>query len=206
VCNFNGKEWEPPRNLGSSINTSVDEIGFSTHPGGQVALFTRRSLSEGIAIRTSLNKTALQQAGNEESAALEISLILQNLADPHANPISKATPPPEPEPARLPDTIAEMPIEDSQEVLPDPEKLVFRVQIVSSDEANSTPSVLIDGTQHNTFEYHYKGAYRITVGEFETVQAANSFRLRCKSAGFNQAFVAAFRGEKRETDPSVFKK
>jgi hypothetical protein len=195
VCKFNGQEWERPQNLGSSFNTTMDEIGFSIHPSDQVALFTRRSSREGIAIKTSLKKSSL-----------ELSLILQSLADPPAEPVSKTTLPPEPEPADLPETMNEQPVTDQQYVLPDPDKLVFRVQIVSSEKANSTPSVLIDGTQHSTFEYYYKGAYRITVGEFETVQAANSFRLQCKNAGFNQAFVAAFRGVERETDPSVFKK
>jgi hypothetical protein len=65
--------------------------------------------------------------------------------------------------------------------------------------------VVIEGSPYDTYEYYYKGAYRITVGEFETLQAANNFRLQCRRAGFNQAFVAVFRGEKRETDPSVFK-
>lgn len=206
VCSFNGTQWERPRNLGSSINTSLDEIGFSIHHRGQVALFSRRSLSEGMALRTVLNETAHQQAGTEKSAARDISLILQNLADPHTNPISKVTPPPEPEPAIKPETKPEKPMTVSPDVPPDPEKVVFRVQIVSSKDANSTPSVLIEGTSYNTFEYYYKGAFRITVGEFETVQDANSFRLQCRRAGFNQAFVAAFRGEKRETDPSVFNK
>lgn len=89
---------------------------------------------------------------------------------------------------------------------PEPDKVIFRVQILSSSKANSNPSVTIAGARYSTFEYFYKGAYRVTVGEFTTVQDASSFRTKCKTAGYNQAFVAAFRNNERELDPSVFKR
>jgi hypothetical protein len=88
---------------------------------------------------------------------------------------------------------------------PDPNRLNFRVQILSSTKPNTRPEVTVDGKKYATFEYFHKGAYRITVGDFPTVNQANAFRAKCKSAGFNQSFVAAFRGEVRETDPSVFR-
>ncbi|MGW8314339.1 MAG: hypothetical protein ACWGNV_01975 [Bacteroidales bacterium] len=87
----------------------------------------------------------------------------------------------------------------------DPDRLNFRVQILSSTKAGTQPEVTVDGTTYPTFEYYWKGAYRITVGEFQTVDEANDFRAKCKSSGFDQSFVAAFRGEERETDPSVFR-
>lgn len=205
VCRFNGVDWEQAQNLGPFINTSADEIGFSIHRAGQMALFTRKTLSEGMALRISMNETAMQQAGIAESAARNIPLILQKLADPAVESITQVMPTPEVDEAVQADTLSES-IVAVQDEAPDPQNLVFRVQILSKVKANSTPSVLIEGERHSTFEYYYMGAYRITVGEFETVQAANSFRIQCRDAGFDQAFVAAFRGEKRETDPSVFKK
>ncbi len=114
---------------------------------------------------------------------------------------------PDPEPVivvQTTDPVVEA--EAEPESLPDPNRVVFRVQILSRSKANSNPSVTIAGTRYQTFEYFYKGAYRITVGEFNTVQEASAFRTKCRSSGFNQAFVAAFRGSERETDPSVFKR
>ena len=96
--------------------------------------------------------------------------------------------------------------EQVQEPVPGPDQVVFRVQILSTSSANTRPTVTISGSTYNTWEYYYKGAYRITVGEFMSLQEALSFRSECRNAGFNQAFVAAFRGNERETDPSVFKK
>lgn len=205
VCSFNGVDWEPPRNLGSSINTSQDEIGLSIHHSGQEALYTQKSLSEGRGLRVTLKETSLQQAGIEESADRDLSLILQKLADPPVAASTQDMSSPEPEPEVLADTLIEKPELRIEDEAPDPQRLVFRVQILSKVKANSTPSVNIEGHSYSTFEYYYKGAYRIAVGEFETVQEANKFRILCRGAGFDQAFVAAFRGEKRETDPSVFK-
>lgn len=110
--------------------------------------------------------------------------------------------------ATLVPVIAEVPEQAVPEPEPrqDPDRLVFRVQIISAPKANTRPSVTIDGSSHETWEYFYKGAYRITVGEYETVQEALAFRTKCKNSGYNQAFVAAFRGNERETDPSVFKR
>ena len=102
--------------------------------------------------------------------------------------------------------VSEPVVEAEPESEPDPNRVVFRVQILSRSKANSNPSVTIAGTRYQTFEYFYKGAYRVTVGEFETVQEASTFRTKCKNSGFDQAFVAAFRGSERETDPSVFRK
>jgi len=212
VSPFNGQDWDPPRDLGSFINTPLDEIGFSIHPNGQVALFTRKSLSEGRAIRIRKIQTAMEHLGMEESTALEISPILQNLSRPpdkqvseeRSEAVSQALVQVE-TPEQI-DTLVEEPEHIGQEPeREDPQKLNFRVQILSSTNANTTPSVVIEGTPYQTYEYFYKGAYRITVGQFESVQDANNFRLQCRRAGFNQAFVAAFRGGKRETDPSVFK-
>ena len=105
-----------------------------------------------------------------------------------------------------PEEETEIPEEEPQEVAPDPNRLVFRVQFLSRTSANSMPEITLDGRSYQTFEYYYKGAWRITVGEFETVQEALSLRTICKSAGYSQAFVAAFRGNERELDPAVFRR
>jgi hypothetical protein len=89
---------------------------------------------------------------------------------------------------------------------PDPNRLLFRVQILSNAKAGSKTSVVIAGISYSTWEYYYKGAYRITVGTFDTVQEASEFNKKCRSSGFEQSFVAAFRGKERETDPAVFRR
>ena len=84
------------------------------------------------------------------------------------------------------------------------DRIIFRVQIISTLYENSVPTVLIEGKSYKTYEYYYLGSYRITVGEFESLKEASAFRIKCLDSGFIQAFVAAFRNGKRVTDPSVF--
>lgn len=122
-------------------------------------------------------------------------------------PVVVQEPEPEPEPVPIVSEAKPEPeSEPEQGDITDPNQVIFRVQILSKSKANSQPSVTIAGSTEGTWEYFYKGAYRICVGEFSRLQDALTLRTKCKSSGYNQAFVAAFRGNERETDPSVFKK
>jgi len=207
ICPYTGTEWGSPQNLGEVINGPQNELGFSVHPLKQVALFSRTwpSESRGMSIMLSLNEDALDAAGIEEASDRDIAIIMQGMADtssqgpprPQAEPEKVA----EPEPTMEPETKTEAePITNSNQG-----PVVFRVQIISSLYENSFPSVLIEGKSYATYEYYYMGSYRITVGKFDSLNEAKAFRLQCLNSGFKQAFVAAFRGDQRETDPSVFK-
>lgn len=222
VCYFNGTGWERPQNLSNYVNTEEDELGFSIHPNKQLAILTRvmKESSDAEVLMVKLNEKVLLASDEGSSRPKDISLLLKDLiwsgyADgnytPSAliegNPLVISAPligdkEEESKPAPPVETIAAVPHESK----PDPNIVTFRVQILSSTKANSRSEVSIEGKPQRTFEYYYKGAYRITVGEFVDLDEANAFRTKCKNSGFNQAWVAAFRGNKRETDPSVFRK
>jgi len=136
-------------------------------------------------------------------AAEEPEPELQAAEEPGPELQAAEEPGPEQEPE--PPAIEPEATPDTRPVTLDPDQVIFRVQILSSSRPNSQSSVTIDGRQYDTFEYYYKGAYRITVGSFATVQEALELRSRCREAGYNQAFVAAFRGNERELDPAVFR-
>ena len=171
-------------------------MGFSIHPMKQMALFSRSQPAEskGIAFKINLH---------EEFSSRDISLVMQEMANPVSQMVApvpekpQSTPEPEskPEPEPAPE----------RKVNQGTDEVIFRVQIISSLYENSFPTVLIEGSSYNTHEYFYMGSFRITVGKFTSLEEANAFRLKCLNSGFKQAFVAAFRGGKRETDPSVFK-
>jgi len=197
ICPYNGTGWGFPQNLGEAINGPQNELGFSVHPRKQVALFSRTwpSESKGMAIMVSLNEEALDAAVIDDASAMDIALAMQGMADP----ASQASPRPQTEPETISETITEPTLLNKQE------PVVFRIQIISSLYENSFPTILIDGKSYPTYEYFYLGSYRITVGKFDTLKEANAFRLQCLNSGFKQAFVAAFRGGQRETNPSVYK-
>ena len=57
--------------------------------------------------------------------------------------------------------------------------------------------VTIEGNRYNTFGYFYGGAYRTTVGEFNTLAEARTLQNVMRKLGYNQAFVVAFRNGER---------
>ena len=230
VCYFNGTGWERPQNLSKFVNTEQDEIGFSIHPNKQLAILTRVKSSDAKVLMIKTNEEILLASTEEPSRPKDVSLLLKDLilsgyADGNYTPSAliegnpmvisapligekeakaetKASPPIE----TVAVVVPKKEVENQPGPEPDPNRVTFRVQILSNTKANSKPEVSIEGNPHPTFEYYYKGAYRITVGEFADLNDANAFRTKCKNSGFDQAWVAAFRGNKRETDPSVFRK
>jgi hypothetical protein len=97
-------------------------------------------------------------------------------------------------------TVEEKTVEEESEVV------VFRVQITSTTKPSTQRTVSIEGKPYEVFEYFYVGAYRQCIGNFLELDAANAFRSRCRTAGYSQAFVAAFINNERVTDPAVFRR
>ncbi len=93
-----------------------------------------------------------------------------------------------------------------EKVEPDANAPVFRIQITSTRNSAAGKKVTVAGKTYTVFEYFYKGAYRQTVGAFRDLDEAKSFQSQCRSAGYSQAFVAAFINDERVTDPAVFRR
>jgi hypothetical protein len=85
------------------------------------------------------------------------------------------------------------------------DEVVYRIQIVTNSKPKGSYEIIIAGKTYKTFEYQYAGAYRSTVGEFNTLSAASDFQRTVRQSGYPQAFVVAFVNNKRSTDPSLFK-
>jgi hypothetical protein len=84
-------------------------------------------------------------------------------------------------------------------------EIVFRVQLLANIKPVGTYNIKIGDKSYSTFEYFYSGAYRTTIGEFDTLTEATHLQNQCRQAGYNQAFVVVFRNGKRITDPAFFK-
>jgi hypothetical protein len=77
------------------------------------------------------------------------------------------------------------------------EGVVYRVQFSASMTPKESIEVTIEGNRYNTFGYFYGGAYRTTVGEFNTLAEARTLQNVMRKLGYNQAFVVAFRNGER---------
>jgi TRAP transporter TAXI family solute receptor len=81
----------------------------------------------------------------------------------------------------------------------------YRVQIYSRKYQLKDDQIEINGKSYKTYVYSYLGAYRYTVGEFTTAADAMELQKICRQSGYPEAFVAAFKNNKRSTDPALFK-
>jgi len=86
------------------------------------------------------------------------------------------------------------------------DKVIYRVQFLSSTKSKGQYNISIDGKSYKTYEYSYKGAWRITIGEFNNLKDAIELQKKCRESGYNQAFVVAFINNIRSLDRSLFKR
>ncbi|MGC9471127.1 MAG: hypothetical protein ACP5D1_06250 [Bacteroidales bacterium] len=113
---------------------------------------------------------------------------------------------PPPEPAKIPEQASKAEAPDEPAEPKTEETIDFRVQITASTKSLGTFTVSIEGIIYETSEYFYSGAYRYTIGKFSRVGPAIELQKKCRSAGYPQAFVAAFKNNVRTLDKEVFQK
>ncbi len=75
--------------------------------------------------------------------------------------------------------------------------LLYRVQFSASMKPVGPFQVTIDGKNYTTYEYMHAGAYRSCAGEFNILREAAALQSAMRKAGFEQAFVVAFRNGER---------
>ncbi|HPT20332.1 MAG TPA: hypothetical protein PLR88_00185 [Bacteroidales bacterium] len=82
--------------------------------------------------------------------------------------------------------------------------LTYRVQILSASKSSASYNVTVNNKTYKTYEYIYKGLYRITIGEFSAYPQALKLLNECHTA-YPNAFVVVFRNNERVNDPSLLK-
>jgi hypothetical protein len=85
------------------------------------------------------------------------------------------------------------------------DKVIYRVQFLSTGKQRKETTIAFNGTNYKTFEYFYLDLYRYTVGEFTTLTPAKELQDIVRKAGYDGAFVAAFKNDMRSLDLSLFK-
>ena len=83
--------------------------------------------------------------------------------------------------------------------------IIYRVQILANTKPAGIQNIFVAGNNYKSFEYFYKGGYRTTIGEFNTLAEAVRLQNTCRQNGYKEAFVVAFKNNVRSTDPALFK-
>jgi hypothetical protein len=83
--------------------------------------------------------------------------------------------------------------------------VTYRVQIYSRNYQKKDDQVIVDGKSYKTYVYAHLGAFRSTIGEFTSLSPAIELQNLCRTSGYQEAFVAAFKNNVRSTNPDLFK-
>ncbi len=83
------------------------------------------------------------------------------------------------------------------------EGVIYKVQFESSRKPLDHLPVF-EGQY--VFRYFYKGLYRYTIGEFNDVESADQLKEKVRKMGYGDAFVVAFKNNKRLENFIIYKK
>ncbi len=83
---------------------------------------------------------------------------------------------------------------------PPDDRVVFRVQFLSSPKSMGSFDVTTGGNSYKSFEYFYNGSYRSCAGEFSVLNEARDFQRIMNREKYPDAFVVAFKNNERIDD------
>jgi hypothetical protein len=220
VSRFNGKNWEFAVNLSSAINSSKDDVAF-----------TMDKKTSTIAFYSTINKQDNNiQLFRVTPATGQLTVTMKGLADllyniglsdktftyniPVAQTAVKEPPITQPEkkveakpvkavaPAVA---VAEKGKTEPVTAAAKSDVVVYRVQIISNVKPRGSTVYKFKGVDYKTYEYLYNGAYRSTIGEFNSYKPALDLQNELRRSGVKDAFVVAFKNNVRTLDTSLFK-
>jgi hypothetical protein len=231
TCKFNGETWNNPLNLSQRINSAKDDIAFTIDKtDGRSAFYTSRKISasdmqlfkveikQDTAENNPLTISCIFNGNAVQTGFVAMELSVQNKSDDKET--AKSTPPEvkkeiksevknapvTPEPKSNVRVARIVTIKLTTELPEDlKNKVVYRVQLLSSSKPRKENQVLVNSVPYKTFEYLYLGAYRYTIGEFATIAPARELQNICRKSGFPDAFVAGFKNDTRSLDLPLFK-
>jgi hypothetical protein len=230
TCKFNGTSWAKPLNLTQLINSVNDELAFTMSKiDGKSGFFTSRQKSGKMVLqlyRVSLNRSDKVDSYKNLSEVL-FNAILQKpeftaMKSNDSTQILKtvvAEEKKEVRPVVIPvkrDTLpvaktktTEPKVEATKEVVLKTEEkkevVIYRIQFETTIASKGSYKLTINNKIYNTYEYFYKGAYRSTVGEFNSLSEASAFQNTLRKSGYPNSFVVAFVNNVRSLDPKLFK-
>ena len=224
ISRFNGAGWDKPIILNDAINTRDDELAFTINrKDNNIAFYTTRTRSgkyrtqlyimdlyRGIPVKDgqNLSETLLALADPGEVSPSHNKSVLATKSQ-EVTVESASTPKPAPT-----SVTPEVKKETETRTEPTPTKpvpdiikneVVYRVQILANTKPAGSQTITVAGKNYRSFEYLYKGGYRTTIGEFNTLTEAMKLQSVCRKNGYDQAFVVAFKNNVRSTDPELFK-
>jgi hypothetical protein len=194
-----------------SKDLSTILYGMATSKGGDMTAMATQPSTEIAAISAEKSEpkpeitkkdTLSKPSGNKSNT--EIKKEIKETALPAA--VVATTPATQTKPAEVKAEIKqEAKASVTTEVNENKDVVVYRVQLLTTSKSKPSYTINISNKSYSTYEYFYKDAYRITIGEFGSLASAVKFQNEVRQNGYPTAFVVAFKNNVRSTDPSLFK-
>jgi hypothetical protein len=222
VSRFNGKYWDKPVNLTNAINSVNDELALRINRNnGNSAFFSTRQKSDDRSFQLhiitfhdnySLNRFSDLTNALKFIAGFDVSPFKTEGQDSQVlaevKPPESGTDKTVKEPEKRPVTKSEQ-IQKPSEKLPvtkpadvsEPQEatdaIIYRIQFLASSKSKGSYDMNIGDKTYRTFEYLYNGLYRTCAGEYSSVASAKDFVNLVKQAGYQDAFLVAFKNNQR---------
>lgn len=196
VCKFKSNTWEKPINLSTPINTRFDDVAFTVNrKDGKSAFYTvkqnsgKRSLQlYSVNMNRSIPDTLLTLS--QYFTRPDISHMVILALEPAVQATDRKT---ETAISRISDSPGQS------------YKLIYRVQFMTSFNPRTRSVLNLNGKDYNVFEYLYSGAYRLCVGEFNTLSPAIELQNLLKGNDYPRASVVVFKNDVLSLDPELLK-
>jgi hypothetical protein len=186
---YDAVRWSTPVNLGKDINSSGNDIAFkrSKHKKDFAFFSSNRNYYKNRyqLFSAELKSGEEELTGDKLITGSNLPSLKQGNTKSETKIIEKETK------AETPGNIEN--------------RIVFRIQLMSSTTPTRQTRQLIGSRNYNIFEYYYKGSYRQTIGNYTSPAEATRFAGECRKNGFKDAFVVALQGKTRILDKNVFK-
>jgi hypothetical protein len=230
TCKFNGTSWDKPLILTQLINSVNDELAFSISKiDGKSGFFTTRHRSGKMVLqlyRVSLNKNdkvdryknlsdvlinpVLQKPEFTSMKSNDSTHILKTLVPEEKKEVRPVEIPVKADKVSAAKTKTAKPKVDATKevVLKTEEKkdvVIYRIQFETTNASKGSYKLTVNSKIYSTYEYFYKGAYRSTIGEFNSLTEASAFQNILRKSGYPGSFVVAFVNNVRSLDPKLFK-
>ena len=221
VSRFNGKSWDFPVNLSSSVNSAKEDIAFTMDSKtSTLAFYSTIDKQKDNNIQLFSVTPGAVQSGNSMNGLADIlySMGLSDksftyniqLAQVAAKEPATTQPEKKEEVKQTKPVAAAVPVVEKGKpaaVVPaeKSEVVIYRVQLLSSVKPRGSTIYKFKGVSYKTYEYLYNNAYRTTIGEFNSYKPALDLQNELRRSGVKDAFVVAFKNNVRSLDTSLFK-
>jgi len=190
VCKYKGNTWEKPINLSTPVNTKFDDIAFKIdRKEGKSAFYTVKQKSDIRSLQ--LYKITVDKYSPDNLLTLSQFFTRPDISQMVILALEPAVQATDIESVTATKSSGENDV------------VIYRVQFLTSFNPRTRSQITVNDKAYDVSEYLYSGAYRLCVGEFNSLPPALELQNLLMKNGYPQAFVVVFKNNVMSLDPEL---